>query len=95
MRLREKHKRKEFGVYAVYWTDATKEDDEPNGGLRPEPGVTVMIAVEIGDDYITGAGEVFLDGTKRNLTSIPAGMVEKIVRIGSAPNLETVFGKQK
>lgn len=88
-----------FALYAVYWTDATKEDDAHSpGDITPENAVSFgyIIGDENGKvtDHIKLVGEVFADGHMRSTTAIPGRMVKKIVKIGYASSIRSVFGKK-
>ena len=85
-------------VYAVYWTDATKKDDaQAASEISPENAVTYgyIIGDEDGKitDHIKILGEIFADGHMRSTTAVPGRMVKKIVKIGYAPSIRSVFAK--
>ncbi len=85
-------------VYAVYWTDATKEDDAHSpADITPENAVSYgyIIGDENGTitDHVKLVGEIFADGHMRSNTAIPGRIVKKIVKIGYAPSIRSVFAK--
>ena len=86
--MRKNKYRKGFNVSAVYWTDAAEGD-------KIYEAVTFGVVVKLTKKFVTIVGEVFIDGDKRNDTSIPICMVKKIMTIeGVAPSIKKVFGKK-
>ena len=83
---------KSFKVSAVYWEDAVGHDSLPEGGLKPVKTVTVGMIEDHNDKYITVVSEVFEDGSVRQVTSIPNGMIRKIVTLRSKlPSITKAF----
>lgn len=89
-------RRDEIPVYAVYWIDAQKSDD-PDGEnhVRPICTITFGYLLDAQEDSIALAAEIFEDRTKRGTTAIHATAIEKIVKIGTIPSFEKVFGKRE
>ena len=93
-----KPKSHKYPLFAVFWTDATKEDDAHSpGDITPENAVSYgyIIGDENGKvtDHIKLVGEVFADGHMRSTTAIPGRMIKKIVKVGYAPSIRSVFAK--
>lgn len=84
-----------FNISAVYWKDATGHDEMPEGGLKPIRVVTLGVVLEVTKEHVLMVSECFEDESSRQITSIPRGMVKKIVTLkGVAPSLVKVFGKR-
>ena len=70
---------------AVHWLDAQKLDagGNENGSVTPIHALTFgfILAVDEheGESFLRVAGEIFEDGTARDVTAIPSGMVRTIV----------------
>ena len=71
-------------IVAVRWRDATYAEEISNSGTIL--AMTVGIVVEATGDHLKIAAEVFEDKSVRDVTTIPAGMIE---RVGSLATLET------
>lgn len=71
-------------VAAVVWLDATFQDHHEDR-LTPEWVITYGEIVDVTKEYITLVGEVHADKDARAKTSIPMGMVKKIIR-GTIPD---------
>ena len=67
-------------IVAVQWQDATYTTDVEDSGLAG--AITVGIVVDATDQYIKTAAEFFHDRTVRDVTTIPAGMVQNIHPLG-------------
>ena len=70
---------------AVHWLDAQKLDagGNENGTVAPIHALTFgfILAVDeqAGERFLRIAGEIFEDGSARDVTAIPSGMVRTIV----------------
>jgi len=71
-------------VAAIRWRDATYSEEMSNSGTIV--AMTVGVVVEATTDHVKLAAEVFEDKSVRDVTTIPAGMVE---RVGTLAALET------
>lgn len=66
---------------AVVWIDATKKD---HSAPHTAPAVTFGVLIKNGGsrgDSITVASEAFYDDDKRNFTTIPKGMVKRVIHL--------------
>ncbi len=85
---RIKKYRKGFNVSAIYWTDASEGD-------KIYEAVTFGVITVLTKKFVTIIGEVFIDGDKRNESSIPMCMVRKIITLAdTAPSIRKVFNKK-
>ena len=84
----------EIPVYAVYWID-TQKSDEPGGdnSVKPIGAITFGALMNAEDDSISISGEIFEDKTKRAATAIHATAIRRVVKIGTIPSFEKIFGK--
>ena len=74
---------KRAAIVSVIWDDATYCEDMERSGLSR--AATFGVVVEATKDHIKTAAEVFEDKTVRDITTIPAGMVQRVVELGEAP----------
>ena len=70
-------------VVAVRWRDATRAEDLSDAATIL--AMTVGIVMEATPDHIKIAAEVFEDRSSRDITTIPAGMIE---RVGSLATMD-------
>ena len=72
-------RRKTIKLILVKWRDAThqEDDDSPPGTLL---AWTIGFEVQRNDEEVALCMEVFEDGSKRNITTIPLGMVQGPIR---------------
>lgn len=76
-----KPKKAQRRVVAVIWDDAAFDHDhDEHGDLEPIRAITYGEIVELNDKHIKVASEVFKDGSRRQHTSIPRGMVVGIIQ---------------
>ncbi len=73
-------KRKSPQVVAVHWIDAAKVDDgrTPPEDITPLHAVTFGVLIADETDFVRVAGEIFEDGSVRDVTVIPRGMVRGV-----------------
>ena len=64
-------------LVAVHWVDAhgTMEEEE----VKPINALTFGFITEDADDHLTISGEIFEDGSHRNRTAIPKGMIRAVI----------------
>lgn len=75
-----------YNVSCVFWTDAAEDD-------RPYEAVTMGVITKLDDKQVTIVGEWFIDGDQRNKSTIPIGMVKKIITLkDTCPSITKVFG---
>lgn len=67
-------------VVGIVWTDAVKHDDD-HRQAEPAVGMTMGTIVDADSDRIKIASEQFSDGDCRDVTAIPRGMVQRIIKI--------------
>ena len=69
-----------YDVSAVLWKDAAfKHDGHPGTHLV----LTVGVIVDMDDESVTIASEQFKDDSPGDLTTIPRGVVCRIIRVGT------------
>jgi hypothetical protein len=69
-------------IYAVFWVDAIATPDEAKRPLSPIPAVTFGVVEKADDEQVQVAGEFFANRDTRLRSSLPAGMVSKLVKVG-------------
>jgi hypothetical protein len=80
---RKKRPRKPYiDIYAAIWTDAIATPDEAKRPLSPIPAMTFGVVEKADDDQVQIAGEFFANQDTRLRSSLPSGMVSKLVKIG-------------
>ncbi len=78
-----------YNVSMVYWTDAAEDD-------KPYEAVTIGVITKLNKKQVTIVGEWFIDGDRRNISTIPRGMVKKIITFKQiAPTITEVFDLAK
>ena len=75
----KKHTRQTMQLAGVLWTDAVFDDETTPKPMRM---FTVGFLVEDTEVHVAIAHEVGSDGEYRGTTSVPRGMVKKLIKFG-------------
>ena len=80
-----------IGLYAVHWLDARFELDPNRYTLEPVLALTFGFVVKKTDKEIVVAAELFDDGSYRQSTAIPRGMVQRLEKVKALFKLPPKF----
>ena len=84
--MTRKSPRKSKGVpfFVCFWVDAVKQDELNDGETYPTPEVACTCGFIAHQDAhsMSFAQEVFTDGNRRNLVTVPREMIKALVKVG-------------
>ncbi len=89
--VRRKRERATIYLYAVHWLDARFELDPNQYTMEAVAAITFGFIVKRTDNEIVVAAELFDDGSYRQSTAIPRGMVQRLEKVNGPFKLPVKF----